>query len=460
MSDMDNDNMDKLTASFKSSSRSDTVKAWLKVVRYHPVIFGRQAGFTLLDRTYDGRKTNLHNDWLQKILFGKNDLTLQAHRGAYKTTALNVALALMLIIYPKRNIILVRKTDDDVKDTVNSVRKLVQTPMYKDLCRVLYNRDLVLTTSTAYALDTNLNTSASGEPQLLAIGIKSSMVGKHAHYVVTDDIVNIEDRYSKPVREHTALIYEDLSNNIKNRDGRMINFGTPWHVDDAFRVMPKPFKYDCYQTDLISPQELQEIKSRMEPSTFSANYELRHVSSEKALFKNPYITTKEDTPKIYDGIMHVDAAYGGDDYTAVTIAKEDEESGKVYVYGLLRRQHVDNLIPLIEAKRQLYRAGTVYTEANADKGYLSMKLRPPKVTYHENQNKYIKISSYLKGRWEDIIFLPQTDKEYIDQILDYNEHAVHDDAPDSLASLVRVLDRTSSRAGVKDTVDRLKRLGL
>ena len=38
-----------------------------------------------------------------------------------------------------------------------------------------------------------------------------------------------------------------------------------------------------------------------------------------------------------------------------------------------------------------------------------------------------------------MIFVEGTDEEYIEQILDYNENAEHDDAPDSLASIIRGL---------------------
>ena len=37
------------------------------------------------------------------------------------------------------------------------------------------------------------------------------------------------------------------------------------------------------------------------------------------------------------------------------------------------------------------------------------------------------------------MFVRGTDEEYIRQITDYNENAEHDDAPDSLASIVRLL---------------------
>jgi hypothetical protein len=54
-------------------------------------------------------------------------------------------------------------------------------------------------------------------------------------------------------------------------------------------------------------------------------------------------------------------------------------------------------------------------------------------------NKFLKITSYLKDVWKDVIFVKGTDKAYIEQICDYNENAEHDDAPDSLASIIRML---------------------
>ena len=59
--------------------------------------------------------------------------------------------------------------------------------------------------------------------------------------------------------------------------------------------------------------------------------------------------------------------------------------------------------------------------------------------YWEDTNKFLKITSYLKGEWKNIVFVDGTDEEYIQQILDYNEDAEHDDAPDSLASIIRTL---------------------
>ena len=91
-----------------------------------------------------------------------------------------------------------------------------------------------------------------------------------------------------------------------------------------------------------------------------------------------------------------------------------------------------------------YRAGSVLCETNGDKGYLAKELQGQgfKVnTYSEKMNKYIKISTYLRQSWPQIVWLEDTDPEYIDQILDYSEFADHDDAPDSAASLIRETER-------------------
>ena len=61
------------------------------------------------------------------------------------------------------------------------------------------------------------------------------------------------------------------------------------------------------------------------------------------------------------------------------------------------------------------------------------------MTYSETMNKYIKIVTYLKNEWNNVRFVEGTDKEYIEQICEFNDKAPHDDCADSLASCVRLL---------------------
>lgn len=398
------------------------------VVRNYPIQFGLQTGFEDL--------RPIHNEWLKSFLFTENDLTLQAHRGSYKTTCLSIAIALMIIIYPDKNIIFMRKGDEDVKEVINQVARLLQTEIFNLLSVAIHGIEIELSKNSAFEIDTNLKAHVRGTSQLIGIGSRASITGKHADIMITDDIINIDDRISRAHRHRTKLQYQELQN-IKNRGGRFINTGTPWHKEDAFSLMPNIQKYDCYSTGLIDDEQLNQLRQSMTPSLFAANYELKHIADEDSMFDSPTIDDGTNTERIFNGICHVDAAYGGADSTAFTIFKEAEKGGTIYGYGNLWDKHVDDVLPTIEKLRKHYRAGTLYLEDNADKGYLKQKVRRPAKGYHESMNKYIKISTYLRENWNRIVWIKETDTDYLNQILDYTENAEHDDAPDSAASLLR-----------------------
>lgn len=379
--------------------------------------------------------TELHNNWIVDMLIGKEDKTLQAHRGSYKTTCVSIVLALIIILLPKLKTLFIRKTDDDVKEVISQVKKILESQQVKYFVKCIYGVDLRLTKQNATEINTNLSADIKGTSQLVGMGTGSSLTGKHFDRIFTDDIVNLQDRMSKAERDRIKGIYQEL-HNVKNRGGRIYNTGTPWHKDDAFSIMPKPETWDCYSTGLIDDAELEEIRSKMTASLFSANYELKHIADDDVIFTTPQ--TGAEPHLVEQGLCHTDAAYGGEDYTAFTIARK--YNGKIYVYGRLWHKHIDDVQDEIKTLISQFNGGIMYCENNGDKGYLGKEFRRKGVRvsiYHENMNKFIKITSYLKACWRDVVFVAGTDEEYINQICDYNENAEHDDAPDSLASLVR-----------------------
>jgi hypothetical protein len=277
---------------------------------------------------------------------------------------------------------------------------------------------------------------------LLGIGLKASITGKHADIVITDDICNLSDRISKAERDRTKIQYQELQN-IRNRGGRIINTGTRWHADDVFTLMENIHVYDYKQTGLISEEKAQDIRSKMIPSLFACNYELRIIASEDVIFTDPQ--TGAEPSMVEQGRAHLDSAYYGEDYTALTIANVHD--GKYYVFGKCWRKHVDSVMDEVVAWCEKFNVNKLHTELNADKGYVARKLRERGLTvatYTEKQNKHIKIVSYLKFEWQDVIFIRGTDETYINQICDYNENAEHDDCPDSLASLIRAMGKRSN----------------
>lgn len=406
-----------------------TREAAIAILLNEPVKIGYAVGFDKL--------TALHNRWIIEMIRGTQDKTLQAHRGSYKTTCVSIALACIFVLLPNKKTLFLRKTDADVKEVIRQVRNILLSPPMQEAARLIHGKDMVLITQTASELSSNLPGDSKGTSQIVAMGINGSITGKHFDRIFTDDIVNVQDRTSKAERDRTKIVYQELQN-IRNRGGRIFNTGTPWHKEDCFSLMPNIERHDCYSTGLISKEQLQIIREAMTASLFAANYELRHIASDDVIFTSPQ--TGADPALAEQGICHIDASYGGEDGTAFTICKKS--GGKYYIYGRLWHKHVDDCLPEIIRLRKAFNAGIIYCERNADKGYLAKALRDKGEradTYHEKTNKFVKITSYLKSEWKNVVFVAGTDQEYINQICDYTENAEHDDAPDSAASIVRKL---------------------
>ena len=399
----------------------------------HPAELGRRLGYTLL-------VDDLHGAWMRKMLaYPAPDMTLQAHRGSYKTTCLAIVLAIMCVRYPSLSLMFMRKTDNDVAEVIAQVARIMREPLFVQCVRAITGGELKVTRETKNTITTNAYRAPRGNAQLLGIGVGGSLTGKHADIIITDDIVNRQDRVSRAERERTKSVYMELQN-IRNRGGRIINSGTPWHVEDAFSIMPEPKRYDCYSTGLIDDETMALLRRSMAPSLFAANYELRHIAAENALFTEPPTFT-EDEELLHDGIAHIDAAYGGEDYTAFTCARR--VGGKIYAYGRIWQRHVDLVLPQIMQESARLRCAPIYCELNGDKGYLLREIKRAgghAAGYNERENKYIKIASYLRKWWADIVWLKGTDPAYLQQVQGYTEDAEHDDAPDSAACLCRILD--------------------
>ena len=116
----------------------------------------------------------------------------------------------------------------------------------------------------------------------------------------------------------------------------------------------------------------------------------------------------DDEELIFNGISHVDAAYGGKDYTAFTCGRLDYADGKLYLYGRLWHGHVDKVIDVIIAEADRLMCWPMYLEKNADKGFLEKEIKQMDHWargYPETENKLIKISTHLRKWWPHIVFV-------------------------------------------------------
>lgn len=410
-----------------------------KLIYNHPERIGIAAGFKDLKP--------IHGEWIREMVFGDGDYTLLAHRGGYKSSCLAVAIGLLMVFQPTDNIIFLRKADNDVVEMINMVKKVLSLQIMSDICFLAHGVPLEVLKSAQDNISTNIWKSPMGAPQLLGIGLKSSITGKHAPIVITDDICNVNDRASRAEREKTKLQYQELQN-IRNPGGRIINLGTRWHKDDVFTLMDNIHVYDYKTTGILSDEKLEHLRKSMTAALFACNYELKIIADDDIIFMSPVVGA--DPATVLNGIMHVDSAFYGEDYTAWSIMTKHD--GKYYLYGRMKRKHVEDCYPEIKADYDRFLCGKLYTEDNADKGFVAKELRKlgmKVATYTETQNKAMKITTFLKKAWPDLSFVEGTDEDYISQICDYNEGADHDDAPDSAACLARILLNKANNEGYR-----------
>ncbi|MDD6050343.1 MAG: hypothetical protein PUC00_03585 [Clostridiales bacterium] len=409
-------------------------RAALELLLTRPAQVARMCG---LDRLTD----ELHGAWMQEMLLGTEDMTLLAHRGSYKTTCLSFAMAAMLLSFPHRNIIFMRKTDEDVTEVIRQVKLLLRTDAMRHLSQLIYGAPVEVQRTDMFAVQLSCYAALRGATQLIGLGTGGSLTGKHADIVITDDIVNLHDRTSAAERSRIRAVYQELQN-IRNPGGRILNTGTPWHPEDAISLMPNIRRCDCYHSGLLREEDILQLQRAMSPSLFAANYELRHIATEGALFGScPPVNG--DAALLRDGVAHVDAAYGGDDFTALTCGRIVGD--QLLLYGRLWQKHVDAVMAEIIAACDQLMCGPILCETNGDKGYVARELRAGGAAvrpYAETMNKHIKISTLLRKWWPRVVFVQGTDRAYIDQILDYTASAAHDDAPDSAACLIRALERS------------------
>lgn len=483
----------------KELQRKKESETWTKEELVH--LLTREAHIVgrMLGNGYDLLEP-IHGEWIYEWIINPKNLAVmihQAHRNSYKSTCLRLAIAILMILQPTLTIILIRKSEDAVKELVGGVSKILETPLFQKFVQILHPEivhkgGFKKTTDTALIIDTNLNVSLSGEPQLRGVGLGSPLTGKHSKMIITDDIVTLDDRESEAERRNTISKYQELINIIstgKGFEGSVIlNIGTPWHEEDAFQTMEKGlpdkhrlqikyenipakdrtesqnekirranmmrglFVYNCYQTGLMTPEQIAQKKKMLNDDVlFAANYELTLVSDDEKPF--PKINNVGNysadffTNEAYEVIATIDGAYGGDDSCSLSIGAMDWDNNTIVVLGKLFKIALDkNYMELAEIMHN-HNAFRLYMETNADKGLMGDKFRELGFdvnSYHESQNKHTKIVSTIRPFWREkgeelmpcVQFVQGTDADYLAQIHNYKKGVRHDDAPDNLACLL------------------------
>jgi hypothetical protein len=349
-----------------------------------------------------------------------------------------------MLFHPNDRIAIIRKNFKAASDVIRAIAGAMQREEVQALFKLahgVYPRPEI---SREGNLKYNFKGTDTPEGNITALGLDSGITGLHFDKILCDDIITLKDRVSRAERERTKEVVREIQANIIEPGKGSIWIGTPWHREDAWSVI-RGFcpvaKYPLSEYNFIGEEEAAKKRLTTTPFLFQANYELQIGSDEASLFSEPVYSS--GWKYLPGALAHLDAAFDGDHYCALTIAAPLREEAKKQYYQIVGFTYPGNVKDWTDEVARLcrkYHAGAIYVETNPDKGFTADKLRDRGLRvkpYTERMNKHLKISTHLYSVWPYLEWDPDTDGEYLLQVLDYREGTTPDDAPDSAASLFR-----------------------
>lgn len=395
----------------------------------------------------------IHGEWIKQVFLAKKDHVLMAHRGSYKTTAISVVGSIWcLLFWPNETILMASSTATHATNIVKEAKAAYNNQKLLKLYSFLgVNDPRDQDNWQASSITLSTRTKPSKQGSLDAISVGANMTGRHYSKIVCDDIVALKDRYSKAEREMKRNWIKDIPSIIN--PGRAVSYvGTPYHKDDVYRDLPPAVKYPVGTTGIpgFDAEYCQQLKEKQGMSFYSSQYLLELVDEHEGLFGEPHWGTAPEGGRL---LAYLDPAFGGADYSALTIGKKIGEHFYITA-GYIWQGQIDITYTRTEQICKAKLITNLFVEANQAQRLIIPELRRRGLAVSgvvNNKNKHLRIMDAVKKNWDKILFDPDIDPDYIQQVAEYNETIEHDDAPDSLAGLIAQMN-TNNKA---QAIDRL-----
>lgn len=266
----------------------------------------------------------------------------------------------------------------------------------------------------------------------------SSLRGRHPFQIIMEDVVTPEDE-SEATRKKTERVYSEASKLTKN----ILVIGQPVHKQDLYgklrpllRKMEVPYGSIPELDHDLEAQRLAGVSTE----SIQASYYLTVVSDASAPLEN--VKFIDSFPDEGTAIAFIDPSFEGGDFTALSIAKRyfDGIAVQGYVYKKAWNHCFDEMCArMVECN---VRRVAFETNSLGDQPIIMLREALPQgigaVGIKSNGFKHSRIVN--AGNYAPLIHISKTsDRAYIEQIIYYEYGAKHDDAPDSLASLMKWL---------------------
>ena len=152
--------------------------------------------------------SQVHSEWIRFIWGTGKSVSLNAHRGSYKSTAIALIGSIWyMLFHPEVRICLVRKTYEDAAKGVNAIAQMMESPEIRELFRFAHGEYPDFRMRREGRIDFTFRKSKTPEGSVTGLGVNGNFTGKHFDFILVDDILTIKDKLSRAEREFTKVMW-------------------------------------------------------------------------------------------------------------------------------------------------------------------------------------------------------------------------------------------------------------
>lgn len=335
------------------------------------------------------------------------------------------------------------------------VRNIVKTKQFKNVFRKVFLSD-----TKANLL--GWNTNHSRQVGYFGAGVGGTIIGFGAtKLAITDDLYRgVEDALSDNTNDKILLWKEATHDSRLEKNCSKIDIGTRWSTNDVIGRNVQENRYDLsivipalnskdesFCDDVMSTEQYHDIRSRINPDIWLAEYMQEPVDMKGRLFSNLIKMPKHEftafKDKIEGYVGYIDVADQGKDFTAMAIGGIIGEDIYVVDY-VFTRDNTDVTMPLCAEKLNKWGVKYCRVESNSMGAMFSRQLnkmtKAQILQVHNTKNKITRIIMESAFVFNNFNFIENNTQEYyqfVQNVETFSKEGKNknDDAPDCIAGL-------------------------
>jgi predicted phage terminase large subunit-like protein len=302
------------------------------------------------------------------------------------------------------------------------------------------------------------NTNHSKQVGYFGAGVGGTIIGFGAtKLAITDDLYRgLEDALSDTTNDKILQWKEATHDSRLERNCSRIDIGTRWSVKDVIGRNMEENRYDLsivipalnsegksFCEDVMSTEQYEEIRSRINPDIWSAEYMQEPVDLKGRLFSGLKKVQTIDKTKIEGYVGYIDVSDQGADFTAMAIG--GIIGNQVYIVDYVFTQaNTDVTLPLCAEKLNQWGVKYCRVESNNMGAMFSRQLQKLTKTQilqvNNTTNKITRIimeSAFIINSFHFLEINNINYHQFISNVESFSKEGKnkHDDAPDCLAGL-------------------------